>query len=221
MSSPPIIINSNPHLDFSQLNNSLLLHTANTSCQTSLSSPSKYQKTHQYPSLPVVQKKELTFKENHNRPNSLISHYLPSVVTSASPPSKQIRAPFVEYTVGHLQVYNQQPRAHSLTPKTVITPKPEPIYQNASETKRQTVGCFGNSSPINALFNIICKENGLNNGVSLEENMNNVGSRAKQQQQKTNETTTAQKKQENGQSKAPSRVKTPQNGHNTPSDNMR
>lgn len=216
MSSPPIIINSNPHLDFSQLNNSLLLHTANSSCQTLLSSsPSKL--THQYQTVIRDEStpQQKSFKENNNRNSPLISHYLPTASSSSPKRITPQRPPFVEYTVGHLQVFNQQPRPCSLTPKTPIaTPRFDICNENSSaqansDTKRHTIGCFGNSSTINALFNIICKENGINGStvVSVEENMNNAGSRSKQQQPKnggSNETT-IQKRQENGTSeKSPS-----------------
>lgn len=198
MSSPPIIINSNPHLDFSQLNNSLLLHTANSSCQNTLSSSSTTPKLFQ----PVI-------RQNEQPRKSLISHYLPSSSPARVTP---IAGAFVEYTVGHLQVFNQQPRPSSFTtsPRTEIC--------HSDDSKRHTIGCFGNSSPINALFNIICKENGINGTsvVSVEENMNNVGrSRAKQQIPKKGHEENSNESKQNGTSdKVPSkmssiRVKTP------------
>lgn len=228
VSSPPIIINSNPHLDFSQLNNSLLLHTANSSCQALLSSSSpKHQLTHQF--KPVIrhdltqqqQQTKSFLKENCKR-SPLISNYLPIVSTSPKHITPQ-RPPFVEYTVGHVQVYNQQPRPTSLFCKTPISSsgsKQNYTQEVSSDTKRHTIGCFGNSSPINALYSIICKENGLNGSSvvsSVEENMNNAGSRAKNvQAKKGNETPIQTKRQENGTAndkipiKMPAiRVKTP------------
>lgn len=207
VSSPPIIINSNPHLDFSQLNNSLLLHTANSSCQT-LESPRKV--AHQF--QPVIkhhqqQQQKTFFKENISK-NPLTPHYLPVVATS---PKRKSHPPFVEYTVGHVQVFNQQPRPISLISIAPSGSKQSsPPQQANTDTKRHTIGCFGNSSPINALFNIICKENGINDGTSVGENMNNSENGSKQQQQpkKTNESV----RQEHGTSnKMPAiRVKTPQ-----------
>uniref|UniRef100_A0A336MFW0 CSON014288 protein n=1 Tax=Culicoides sonorensis TaxID=179676 RepID=A0A336MFW0_CULSO len=222
VSSPPIIINSNPHLDFSQLNHSLLLHTAKSSCQTSSSSSLSSQ-----------------LKQNQFQP--VISNYLPLTSTTTSlSPKRQIlasashqRPPVIEYTVGHLQVFNQQPRPISFT-QSPRTPSKTPILSQSNnivaESKRHTIGCFGNSSPINALFNIICKENGIHCGgsanqeivsslASLEEtNMNNVSGAKKK---------TAQKRQENGTSdKTPKiRPKTPQMVSNkkneSPNDSMR
>lgn len=232
MSSPPIIINSNPHLDFSQLNNSLLLHTANSSCQNLLSSSSsakQHQLTHQFQPVIRQQQQPKSFKESSNR-SPLFSNYLSTSPKRVTPQ----RHPFaVEYTVGHVQVFNQQPRPTSLVTKTPIASSGSKSQEVSTDTKRHTIGCFGNSSPINALFNIICKENGLNVS-SVEENMNNAGSRSKVQTKRSSEVPIQAKRQENGTTndkianKMPTvRVKTPQStparkvAPETNPDNMR